>query len=448
MNNTIKTGGFYQYCETFKNIFANTIDIQGNNNQIYGIAIKKNKNINQTQNNMNIIINNSLSIKNLFNYQPKIGLDNIGAPYYFNAILQCFIHMDEFVSYFKYDNYICLITNKYNQIGKNCLSSSLKILLDNIWSNNKVGIYQPYEFIEKINKMSNIIKNTTSIINNDIKNFIYFLIGTLHEELNQYNNININNNIIQNNNNSFMQAFNDFYNNYKCNYNSIISKLFYAIQMTQTTCLRCNNIQYNFENYFFLSFPLLDVKKYAINKRQIKQQILLSNNNNNNNDNNNFNNELNLKIINLSNNIIDIYDCFDYFQKIEILSNDNKIYCTNCCQYSEANYSIKLYNSPKILILILDIENIYQKYKLDFPLELDLNSYFFDKNIKHNYKLIGVVSYIINDIKNLFLISHCLSPIDNKWYTYQDANVNEVNNFKSQIMNQGFPLLLFYQKFY
>ena len=49
-------------------------------------------------------------------------------------------------------------------------------------------------------------------------------------------------------------------------------------------------------------------------------------------------------------------------------------------------------------------------------------------------------------MQNLFFISHCLSPIDNKWYTYNDLIVNEVYDFKSQILNQGLPYLLFYQK--
>ena len=74
------------------------------------------------------------------------------------------------------------------------------------------------------------------------------------------------------------------------------------------------------------------------------------------------------------------------------------------------------------------------------------SQYFLDQNAKHNYKLIGVVSYIINDLQNWFLISHCLSPIDNKWYTYKDSTVNEVYDFKSQILNHGLPCILFYQK--
>ena len=288
--------------------------------------------------------------------------------------------------------------------------------------------------------MSNLLKSNNNNINIDINNFVYFIISTLHEELNQSEENNNTDNI-SNNNDSFNQEFNKFYTNYKSNFNSIVSKLFYAIQLTETTCLRCNNTQYNFQTYFLLNFPLFDVKKYAINKSQIQKQYLMSLNNNNLNMNN-----INKKILNLSNNIVDIFDCFDYFQKIETLSNDNGINCYNCHQYSEANYSTKLYNSPKILIMIFDIENDLQNIKINFPLELDLNTYFFDKNIKHQFKLISVVSYIFINIQKWFLISHCLSPIDNKWYTYNDSTVNEVYDIESQILNYGLPYLLVYQK--
>ena len=49
-------------------------------------------------------------------------------------------------------------------------------------------------------------------------------------------------------------------------------------------------------------------------------------------------------------------------------------------------------------------------------------------------------------MQNWFLISHCLSPIDYKWYTYKDSTVNEVYDVESQILNYGFPYLLIYQK--
>ena len=44
-------------------------------------------------------------------------------------------------------------------------------------------------------------------------------------------------------------------------------------------------------------------------------------------------------------------------------------------------------------------------------------------------------------------ISYCRDPITNKWHKYNDAIVNEVNNFEKKVINSVMPYLLFYQKF-
>ena len=413
------------------------------NNQNCGLAVKKMQNPDWDEK-----FNDGDLISTYFYRPTLVGLANIGAPYYMNAILQCFCQIEEFASYFKFNRYVNYISNNYEKLGKNCLSKSFKILIDNIWPitlHNKINnsnnvIYSPVEFKEKIFKMSNLM-NKTSV--NDIKDFINLILITLHEELNKKTlNNNINNNIIQNTSN-FYEAFQCFYSDFQNNYCSKISELFYGIQMTETTCLNCNSSQYNFQTYFSLIFSLKKVQKYALNKYQFQKQFLLNSNNSYNNMNIN---QINLKILNLANNIVNIFDCFDYSQKIDTLLKDNSIYCTGCCQLSQADYSTKLYNLPKILILIFDRENKNQNIKLDFPIQFDLNSYSLDKNNNNQYKLIGIVDYIIINNQNSFFIAHCLSPIDNNWYTYKDDNVNQVFNFKNQIYDEGMPCLLIYKR--
>ena len=59
--------------------------------------------------------------------------------------------------------------------------------------------------------------------------------------------------------------FQAFYQYYQRAFRSKISELFYAIQQTQTKkCLTCDNNQYNFQAYFFLVFPLEEVRKHHI----------------------------------------------------------------------------------------------------------------------------------------------------------------------------------------
>ena len=61
------------------------------------------------------------------------------------------------------------------------------------------------------------------------------------------------------------------------------------------------------------------------------------------------------------------------------------------------------------------------------------------------YKLIGVITHIGNSGEDGHFIAHCLNPIDNAWYTYNDAIVNKTTNFQ-KIIDFGMPYLLFYKK--
>ena len=88
----------------------------------------------------NMLHNNNLNIKSIayyFSFPPKIGLINVGASGYMNTILQCLCNILHFVDFFKFDSKVGEIINKYEREGKLCLTSSFKILIDNLWPNEK-----------------------------------------------------------------------------------------------------------------------------------------------------------------------------------------------------------------------------------------------------------------------------------------------------------------------
>ena len=69
--------------------------------------------INQ-RNNQFFNINKKIFLKDIFLRPPRVGLNNIGAAVYMNAILQCFCQIEELVIYFKYDNHVNEIKYNYN----------------------------------------------------------------------------------------------------------------------------------------------------------------------------------------------------------------------------------------------------------------------------------------------------------------------------------------------
>ena len=80
---------------------------------------------------------------------------------------------------------------------------------------------------------------------------------------------------------------------------------------------------------------------------------------------------------------------------------------------------------------------------------LDISNYVSQNNGNDvNYQLIGVVTHFEENGKDGHFIAHCLSPIDNEWYTYDDAIVSKIEKaqFQEKVINLGMPYLLFYKK--
>ena len=240
------------------------------------------------ESNLNLKVNASSIKINFKDNPPLIGLQNIGATCYMNSTLQCFCHIEKFVDYFKYNQQVANIAKD----NKDKLVHSFKLLMDNLWPNNyKKGVsekfYVPQEFKEKISKMNPLFEGIAA---NDAKDLVNFIIMTLHIELNKGNDNNNNNNLVNNNlNNLSDPIFKSFIENFQKENNSIIKDLFYAFNCNSTQCTICKNFLTNYQAYFFLIFPLEEVRKFK------------ASNFNNNNINNNFNNNYNNNFNNLNN---------------------------------------------------------------------------------------------------------------------------------------------------
>ena len=109
---------------------------------------------------------------------------------------------------------------------------------------------------------------------------------------------------------------------------------------------------------------------------------------------------------------INILDCFEYYQKINSMGNDNQIFCNNCKQMSNSFNSTNLLNTPNILIISLNNgENI--KFQLDEI--IDIHNFLRFNNVPSNYELMSmvVVTKPSNGGKNF--ISFCKSFTSQKW---------------------------------
>ena len=218
---------------------------------------------------------------------------------------------------------------------------------------------------------------------------------------------------------------NNFIKNFKATNHSIISDLFYGVNCGMTQCSLCNCLSYNYQTYFFLVFPLEEVRKYKFS---------------NSNQFNNFNNLFN-------NNEVNIYDCFEYDKKVTFMTGENIMHCNYCGKTCNTSMCTVLTTGPEILIIILNRgKGIEFDAKINFVENLNLANYIQFTNTGVNYTLIGVITHMGASGMSGHFIAYCRSPISGYWFKYNDAEVTPVSNFKSEVIDYAMPYLLFYQK--
>ena len=160
-----------------------------------------------------------------------------------------------------------------------------------------------------------------------------------------------------------------------------------------------------------------------------------------NNSNQNNNSQIN-------NNRVTLNECFYYNQKTELFTGENRNYCNICKQLYDSNYTSRIFISPNVLLLILNRGkgNIYD-VKLDFTELIDITQFVLQKDIpKIIYSLYGVITHIGQSGPSAHFVASCKSPIDKKWYRYNDAMVNPITNIQKEVIEFGTPYILFYQK--
>jgi len=286
--------------------------------------------------------------------------------------------------------------------------------------------------MNKINEMNPLFKKGEA---GDSKDFIIYVLEQIHKELKKPIN---KNNIIINDNNTLNQydkvnAFNHFFREFQ-NECSIISDIFFGFTETTNECQNCKNIYnsqglmnpicYNYQIFNCLIFPLEEVKNMKNNSMQ-------------------YNN-----IIQINNNRVSLYECFYYNQKSEYFTGENRNYCNICKQLYDSLYTSRIYISPNVLVLILNRGkgNIFD-VKLDFTETIDITQFVLQKDMPEiKYNLYGVITHIGQSGPSAHFIASCKSPIDNKWYRYNDAMVNPITNIQKEVIEFGTPYILFYQK--
>ena len=383
------------------NIFTNDINFTKNN-------INNNNNNNNINTNDNIINNNKImknkaiprkrpqsssnKDKNIINKSKSLSntFYNIKRNNFTTSIIQCLANIKSLTKYLlKNENVIKFSSNK----SKYKLTNAYIDILNNIWIDND---------LKKLSSTSNIEKviNEINSFTTNSENLIMCFFEILHNELNEASNfIPFNQNVNQFNFNEVFQSFSQYFMN---NYQSKISNLFYGMYNSMMACDQCgatiNNVQCNFE----LLFSLDEVKTFK-----------------------NFNE-------------INIYDCLNYYKKINFMGDNNQIFCNNCHNMANSFNSKTLLFTPNVLMI-----SLHNGKDVKFLLEelIDIHNFLHFQNGPFLYELIGIVTLITfsNNKKNY--VPFCKSFNDKIWYKYD--NEKEKSSFE-EVKTTGIPYCLFY----
>ena len=333
-----------------------------------------------------------------------------------NATLQSLSNTNLFTEFFlsKY-NY-----NPNDQTKK--MSNEMYKVLTNLWSKTKKkGDYPPYDFKKILSEENPLFAGIQA---NDSKDLINFLLERFHQELNtaKKNNNESNNEIININQMDEQQTLKVFIEDYFKNNKSIILDCFYGILETRSKCSGCNITKYNFQIYSFLEFPLQEVNNYMY---QNGRRMSLVNNDGSNPD-------------------INLYECFDYYQKIDLMNGQNQMYCNICNENKDTYYGTTIYSLPNYLIINLNRgKGAVYSCKVVFPETLNLLNYVTFKDGITAMKLYAVICHIGPSSMSGHFIAYCRHRINNKWYKYNDSFVTECTQ-PNEYYN-GMPYILFYK---
>ena len=306
VNNQFYNGNYNNQINNMNSQPQNGYGMNPNNNSIFNVS---QNNINSGYNSTNMFwdlswyeknqgcfVNSWFTIlKTLENdTKTQVALGNIGATCYMNATLQNLARVaKEMISYLftkkmtdvefaenpniefdvkkdsfrpKYpqgrDKY--QLTRSFTRMAMNlfkpqnvsisALNDDMVIDEKNAANNGSNPYYKPYDFKETISKMNPLFAGAQA---SDAKDLVNFILMTMHEELNlgkkeNYQNFGNSNNF-QTNQNAMRAKFLEIFNEEN---KSIISKLFYGTNHSETTCSNCKTLgrpsKHNYEAFSFL----------------------------------------------------------------------------------------------------------------------------------------------------------------------------------------------------
>lgn len=330
------------------------------------------------------------------------GLANLGNTCFLNSCMQVLSHTYELNDFFNKQTYTRKLNNNYE--------SAMIIEWDNLrkllWSQNCT--VAPKKFVKTVQVVAQKkgLEMFTGYAQNDLPEFLLFVIDCFHTALSRQITMTINGNTENEKDKIALKCYEMVKNMYSKEYSEIWN-LFYAIQVSEIISLETNKQKsITPEPYFMIDLPIPQNNKAPT-----------------------------------------LYDCFDLFVEGETLEGDNAWFNSETKKMENARKKISFWSFPKVLIIDFkrfNSRNQKNQILIDFPLDnLNLSKYVigYKKSI-YNYELYAVCNH-----SGGVLGGHYTAYIKNangKWYHFNDTSVQEVPLLSSIISPKAY--CLFYRR--
>jgi len=336
-----------------------------------------------------------------------IGLANLGNTCFLNSCIQILQYTYE-------------IHNLFDNINKKIPDTDLVREWNNLRKNMQTqnGIISPNIFVKMVQQTAYQKKFDlfTGWAQNDISEFLLFLVECMHNSISYPLTIQINGNPENSLDERAIICYTLLQSIYKKEYSSIFD-IFYGMYVTEILDTNQIVVSIKPEHYF-----MLDLQIFTRNHKtkDIYEDVVCKN----------------------------IYDCFDMFVSPELLEGNNQWFNDKTNIKETVSKQISFWNFPNILVIILKRFSSDGKKKLqniiDFPLEgLNLSKYISGyKANSYIYDLFGVCNHMGNVMGGHY--TSFVKNSENKWNHYNDTTVEYVID-TSQIISSN-AYCLFYRK--